>query len=271
MMETSLSYRDSLFLAETLMPGAHDLERAAAQIRGDEEIAAAMLDDERLFQRLMGDDDVLIRVSPRLFFSVLLRRARRDIELETFSIERRSMQRVVLFDNHKVAELLAQDALREYLGTLLASFTRIESAVIPVRVRKGVWRRYRISEVDVESLIRFCQAVEKPFRFDWYRRIGDSCLFLTSLFPEYIEAQHRYPFSRQPRPRTRGAICGSREDYEAHGRAFFRLAAEHEQARAHGLREVLGSLSEHFILAEKPLAFLSERYLQFTKHQLFVL
>ena len=36
-----------------------------------------------------------------------------------------------------------------------------------------------------------------------------------------------------------------------------------------GVYEVLESLFEHFILAEKPLAFLSERYLQFTKHQLF--
>jgi hypothetical protein len=61
----------------------------------------------------------------------------------------------------------------------------------------------------------------------------------------------------------------SREDYEAHGRAFYRLAAEHEMARVEGLDGTLMSLSEHFILAEKPLRFLARRYLEFARHKLF--
>ena len=39
--------------------------------------------------------------------------------------------------------------------------------------------------------------------------------------------------------------------HEAYGRVFYRLAAEHELARREGLDEVLLTLSEHFILAEK--------------------
>jgi hypothetical protein len=69
----------------------------------------------------------------------------------------------------------------------------------------------------------------------------------------------------------KGRLCRSREDYEAHGRAFYRLAAEHETARAEGLDDVLATLSENFILAEKPLAFLANRTLQFAKRRLFEL
>ena len=67
----------------------------------------------------------------------------------------------------------------------------------------------------------------------------------------------------------RSRIVKSREDYEAHGRAFYRLAAEHERARIEGLQEVLATLSENFILASKPLAFLANRYLGFSRHRLF--
>ena len=266
---SELSYRDSLFLVDTLMPGVRGRERTAAQVRSDEQIISAMLDDEQLFARLMADDAILVSVSPHLFFRVLLRRARRDMERETFSIERRSLQKVVIFDNDKVVELLGQEGILEYLAGLLASFTRVESTTIPVRVRKGVWHRYRVSDVDVDSLIRFSHVLDESSRFEWFQRIGDTCLFLAGLFPEYIEAQHRYPFSRQRRPRTRGSICGSLEDYEAHGRAFYKLAGEHAKAGAQGLESLLETMSESFILAEKPLAFLADRYLQLKKRQLF--
>ena len=59
------------------------------------------------------------------------------------------------------------------------------------------------------------------------------------------------------------------EDYESYGRAFYQMAAEHELARREGLEEVLTTLSENFILAEKPLAFVTSRYLGFARQSLF--
>jgi hypothetical protein len=50
-----------------------------------------------------------------------------------------------------------------------------------------------------------------------------------------------------------------------------RLAAEHEQARVERLDNVLTTMSENFVLAEKPLAFLANRYLRFSRHSLFEL
>jgi hypothetical protein len=89
------------------------------------------------------------------------------------------------------------------------------------------------------------------------------------MFPEYIDAQYRYPMSRQVRPRARGRTLNRLEDYEAHGQAFYRLAAEHETARAEGIDRVLATLSAGFILAEKALSFLANRYLQFVRHTVF--
>jgi hypothetical protein len=263
------SYADAMYLVDTLMPSARDPARAAATVRNDPEILEAMLEDDRLIRRLLDGEQVLLNASPRLFFEVLLRRTRRDMEKEAWTLERRSLQQVVIFDGDRVLELLARPELLDYLASTLASFTRVESTTIPVRVRKGVWRRYRVSDVDVDSLIRFCHVVEPHDRFSWYKRIGDTCLFLTGLFPEYIEAQHRYPLTRQPRPRSRSALCRSREDYEAQGRAFYRLAAEHDDAGVVGEQGVLALLSANFILAGKPLAFMADRYLGFTKHHLF--
>jgi hypothetical protein len=266
-----LRRRDLLFLADTLMPESRDRERIADLVQDDEGFVDAMLDDDRLFRRLMAEERILLRVSPWLFFTVLLRRARRDLEPETFTVERRSRQKVLIFDTDRVIQLLKQEPLRDYLAVMLASFTRVESVTVPVRVRKGAWRRYRASDLDVEGLMRYCQALNEEFRFEPYKRIADVCLFLAGMFPEYVEAQYRYPLSRQLRPRTKGRICRSLEDYEAHGQAFYRLAAEHERARVEGLDEVLTTLSENFVLAEKPLAFLADRYLRFSRRSLFEL
>jgi len=268
-MKWQLSLQDLYFLVDTLMPEAHDRERVASVILRDEQIVEAMLDDERVFRRMISDEEVLVRVSPWLFFIVLLRRARHELEKEPFTVERRDQQKVFLFDTDQVIELLQQESLQDYLAAVLASFTRVRSFTIPVRARRGIWHKYRVSDLDVGSLVRFSETVDEAFRFDAHRRIGDVCLFLTGIFPDYIEAQHRYPLSRQVRLRARSEPLNSREDYEDCGRTFYRLAAEHERAQAEGLAQVLQNLSQNFVLAEKPLAFMAERYLKLTRDRLF--
>ena len=86
-----------------------------------------------------------------------------------------------------------------------------------------------------------------------------------------MKRRRRYgPLRRnQPRLRLRSSVLHNREDYEAYGRAFYHLAASHKAARDQNLDQVLTILSEQFILAEKPLAFLAERYLSLRKKQLF--
>jgi hypothetical protein len=268
-MRKRLRRHDLAFIVETLTPGTDEWEEMASRFGSDEAFAESVLADDRLFRRLMTSEETLLQVSPWLLFSVLLRRARRDLQLETFTVERRDRLKVPLFDTDRVIELLEHAPFLCYVADMLASFTRIESVTVPVRVRKGIWRKYRTSDLDVEGLIRYAEGLEETFRFGTYKRIGDVCLFMSGMFPEYIEAQYRYPLSQQIRPRMRGRLLTRLEDYEAHGRAFYRLAAEHEQARMEELQGVLTMLSDNFILAEKPLTFLANRYLGFARHKLF--
>ncbi len=263
------SERDLRFVVETLIPERRDVEQTVDLIREDKELLGAMLQDDRLFQRLISDDEILLYVSPRFFFRVLLLRAQRDLQTELYTVERRHLQKIVLFDAEHVADLLSDAAMCDYLAALLASYTRVRSATIPVRIRPGMWRRLRVNDLDVDSLIRYAHTLGPDQTFAAYQRIGDACLFLAGLFPEHIEARQRYPQSGQPRPRLRGSLLSSLEDYERYGRSFYHLAAGHDQIPSQQLQRVLTTLAERFILAEKPLAFLAERYLSMRKHHLF--
>ncbi len=264
-MAWQLREADLRFLLDIVAP-----QLSAADVgEVDDAWLDAVLEEDEVFESLVSPEQALMRVSPWLYFNVLLRRARRDLVQETFTMERRAQQKIVIFDTEQVVELLGESAVRDYLAALLASFTRVASMTVRVNVGKGVWRRYRTSDLDVEGLMRYAEAVEDPFRFEPYKRIGDVCLFLTAMFPEFIDAQHRYPASRQLRPGARGRVLQSREDYERYGQAFYQLAAEHDRAEVGGLDAVLEALSEHFLLAQKPLAFLANRYLWASRHQLF--
>lgn len=251
---------DILFLAQAAMPGRDDNERAVALIRHDPDFVDALLNDERVLQRLVGDDRVPVGISPRLFFTALLVRARKDLESGSGSAELHQGQEVAIADAAEAALLLSDRAVRNYLANMLASFTRARGVSRRMQVRKGVWRRQRFSDLDIDNLIRYGNAVGKERRFDIYKRIADVCLFLAGIFPEHVEAQARYPFSRFGR---------GLEDYEREGRAFYELAAGRQGAQDPQLSEALATLAEHFSLAEQPLAFVSSRYLQSKKHTLF--
>lgn len=265
------SHRDLRFVVETLIPERADAEHVVDLLRDDVNLLDAMLQDDRLFEQLMDDEQGLVSVSPLFFFRVLLLRARRDLQKEIYTIEHRQQQKVVLFDANRVVDLLDMPEVSDYLATMLASYTRTNSTTIPIRVRQGVWQRVRVSDLDVDSLIRYAQLLDEEQRFWAYRRIGDASLFLTSIFPEHISAQQLYPQSRQPRLRFKGSLFHTLEDFEGYGRSFYRLAAQHPQAKREGLDGVLNTLSEHFILAEKPLTFIAARYLALRKHNYFKL
>lgn len=265
------THADLRFLVDTLVPEGSDPEHLVDLLRGDDRLLDAMLQDDRLFRQLMADDEVFVSVSPFFFFEVLLLRARRDLKREIYTIERRNLQKIVLFDANRVVDLLSDPHVLEYLATTLASFTRIHSMTISIRVRQGIWYRMRVNDLDVDSLIRYTQTVEEQQRFRIYRRIGDACLFLAGIFPEHIDVRQSYPQSSGPRLRMQSSLLQNLEDYEAHGRAFYRLAARHSQAQIEGLDRVLETMSEQWILATKPLGFIAQRYLAIRKRHIFPL
>lgn len=267
-VERLLADEDIRFLLQTVLPERDIDDQTVALVRGDPNFLEALLGHERVFARLLVDETALLGVSPVLFFASLLAQARRELESHVYTLEKRERQRVAIFDARPAARLLADVALRNYLAMMLASFTRVQSLTQRVRVRHGVWRRRRFSDLDVDSLIRYANTLEPGARFAAYRRIGDVCLFLAGLFPEFLQVPHLRSLGGAMRP-AMTRTWRSVEDVEREGRAFYALAAEHPDARAANLQGPLDALARHFDLAEKPLAFLADHYLQLRKHTLF--
>jgi hypothetical protein len=261
----SFPERDILFMVETLLPQRNDKRHMVEMIKDDESFVEAMLGDQKLFDRVMGEESILLQITPKLFFSVVLHRARKDLRQASYTIELRARQKIPVFDTDRVVELLSDRTVCDYLADMLASFTRVQGFTWPVRVRKGIWYKHRFSDLDVDSLIRLCQSLEEPHRFSFYKRIADVCLFITGMFPEHVQGQEYWPPGQSRRRKRKRDL----EDYEEEGRQFYRLAAEHEGAAIMQLSQVLETLAGSFTLAEKPLTFLSEHYLLARKHTLF--
>ncbi len=250
-------------MVATVFPEFGDHRELVENAKGDERFVEGMLGDERVFERVTGGDQVLLQITPKLFFSVLLRQARKDLPKASYTMEMRARQKIPIFDTGQVVELLGKQGVCAYLADMLTSFTRVESFAWRVRVREGIWRKHRVSDLDIDGLIRLCDHVDEFYRFPLYRRIGDVSLFLTGMFPEYVQ-KGELPTAVRGRRREL-------EDYEKDGARFYELAAEHEVATIMELTEVLHTLATQFALAEKPLKFLSEHYLLTRKRTLFSL
>jgi len=260
---------DLIFLITTLMSETTDRQRMIHMLRDDKEILEGMLSDERVVHRLLDDPSfTLLRVSPALFFSVLLARVRLDLERQPWTLERTSRLSTILFDSPQVLELLSNRDLRDYLAALLVSFVRVNSFSTTVRVRAGVWRRVRFSDFDIDSLLRYGNALDESQRFPAYKRIADICLFTLGIFsPPQSAPEAPLAFLNA---RLRMALRRSREDYIEQGGTFYRLASRHRDAAAQKLGDVLALLSENIALAAKPLTVMSAKYLKPFKDQVFL-
>jgi hypothetical protein len=177
--------------------------------------------------------------------------------------------RIPVFDTEDIIALLTQESLLVYLADMLSSFTKIKSYTISFRERKGIWRKIRFNDMDIYSLMSFCEVVKDEYRLFLYKRIADICLFILGLFPEYVERDYRYPTSGEVRPKISGKVRISPEAYEKEGRKFYKLAAEHQIAKEQDLSEVFRALHESFQKVKKPLNFISEHYLHHQRHKLF--
>ena len=274
MKKTSWMLNDSdlLFLVRVLMPGYEQRQRMVRILREDEDILEGMLADEKLFRILTDDPESLLRVSPHLFFTVLLNHVKIELKDRSYTVENDFGSHALVFDSAVVVEFLEDRRIRNYLADMLVSFVRINSYTIPIRVRKGIWRKYRFSDFDIETLIRYSEVLSEEQRFPSYKRIADICLFTRGIFPDQIQVK-RIPASISEKGKS---------ELENYGRYFYRTAAEYaeltgfealtqmEQQRLQDIIQVLLSLSEHFAVAVKPLSFLASHYLEPFKAELFM-
>ncbi len=265
----SLSQADVDFLMAAVAPEVKDKARLGRLIQEDEDFRAAFIGDEKTYQRVMADEEVWLKISPRLYFEILLRKARRELERIGHTIERAGAQKVAIFDVNEVADLLSHPALLIYLADMLSSFTKIESYTLSLRLKKGLWRKIRFNDMDLDALKSLCQWADEEHRLGFFKRIADLCLFILGVFPEYVHLEHRYPHTQELRPKMIGRTRHSVEEYEKEGRRFYELAASHPAAKAFDLSEVFDLLGERFHTAQKPLNFIAEHYLLHQRRRMF--
>ncbi len=258
------------FLVETAVPEIRDKSRMKAILRQDEDFRRSFIVEEKVFHRVMNDEEVFLKISPGLFFEILLRRAGEDLKGRGYTFEKDRTRKIPVFDAQEVGDCLDREPLLRYLADMLSSFTKIESYTIPILIRQGIWGKFRFNDLDIASLRRCCEVVEDPHRFAFYKRIGDICLFMLGIFPDYPQQNYRYPFSAQLRPPIPGKTRISPEEYEEEGRKFYGLAAAHPLAAKLEMAETFWSLHEDFLKVKKPLNFVAENYLLYQKQKLFL-
>ena len=264
-----LTERDLDFLAETVSPEVRDRGRLRQIIREDKDIRKSYVADEKVFRRLMNEEETFLRISPVLFFEVLLRKAAQDLEKAGYTVEKSRTLKIPVFDTQEVVELLNREDLLFYLADMLSSFTRVENYAISVMIREGIWERIRFNDLDILSLMKFSQFVDEEYRLGFYKRIADICLFIMGIFPDYAERDYRYPFSGRVRPHIRGKLRISPGDYAEEGQKFYKLAAEHPSARELHLEEIFRALHRDFLKAKKPLNFIADHYLRYRRDTFF--
>jgi hypothetical protein len=252
-----LSDHDLRFIAETIWGDKSEGRAAAARLRARGDLLDVALDDDRVARRLLGDEHLLLKVSPRLVFTVLLRRVRRDLQEQSYTLERTPAETVAVFDAPRVRRFIAEPAIGAYLVDLLLSFVRAETITLWTR-RGERYRRRRFSTISLEDMIEFAGLVGEDEAPAVFRRIADIALFTSGIFPDCLRAG-RGDLRHVARPR---AIPRTVETYEEHGRRFYRLAAKPERGTE---GRVLALLAEEFPAARKSLAMLSDRYLRWTR------
>ena len=261
--DLELTEADLSFVVDEVEAGGLDPERLKQLVRSDPSFRDAVLSDGRVFAKTAAADEELLRVSPALYFQVLLRRAQKDLGQASHTLERSGGETVVVFDTDNVSEFLAKPTVTDYMAAMLASFTRVESYVMPVRVRRGTWRRVRFNDMDVDSLARLAASVDEPQRFRYFKRIADVCLLILGIFPSSAASAGQHGLRTGRRGRR------TAEEYADIGRRHYGTAMEHPAAQAAGLAEPMELLRDNFAVARKSLNFVTEQYLRYSRTQVF--
>lgn len=255
-----LTEDDLYFIVTTVVDKRQDYDYICNLLKDKPDFIDIMLENEKLFHRVQGDENILLKISPFLLFSILLRQAKREMEKQSYTMEYvSSHERIPVFDAREATDLLNNRDVREYLARMLASFTRVESATLVFKSKGGITYQRNFCDLDFDDVMELAGLVELPFRFPFYKRLADLSLFVSGIFPEYVcrsqEEKNKIPAHLQ------GRRARTLHDYEEEGRRYYDLAATYEEAREQGIADVLSLLAEKFTLARKPLNYLVENYI----------
>ena len=240
---------DVAFVLQAVVPAHTVRGRLGDAFRDDREIREGMLVSDRLAEAVLHAEEPLLRVSPLLFFSVLVARVRHDLSSHRFTIEAAGRHAAVVFDAKEALALMTKPQVFDYLILLLVSFVHVRVVTLAVADDRGRRRLLRFDTLDLDSLIHAAALVDEPERFASYQRVADLCLFTVGIFPERVRATGG---------RSAAAV---RAEWVDNGARFYRLASRHQTAQELQVDGVLAELAANFSLAAKPLNVLSDHYL----------
>jgi hypothetical protein len=214
-----LEDRDLRFLVENFPKPAQGYEEMAAIFKSLPNTLESMLDAEHVHRKIFEGRGVLLEISPFLLFSVLLRRC--------IGGPRTATDRAVI----------------NYLANLLSLFVRTGRVYRP---ESGDSRGYEY----FADLMAAAQQADERRSFLLHAHIGNYALYLTGLFPGWLEDRHRC----KRRPLGPGY-------YADMGRMGFRDAASSRLAKAFELDDIFLRLALTFDRYRERLNVLAREYL----------
>lgn len=264
-MKVAMSYLQDLteadlyFIVKTVVDKRQDYDHIVNLLKDKPDLVEIMLEDEKLFWRVQEEEDIFLKISPFLLFTILLMQTKRDLERTSYTMEIISRKECIpVFDTRDTAALLQNKDVRAYLARILASFTKVDSTTVVYRARGLTYQR-QFSELNFDDVLELAGLVDLPYRYDFYKRLADISLFLTGIFPEYLIGST--DDDAQIVSRFIGQRKRSIHDYEEEGRRYYDLAATYDEAKEQGLDKVLSLLAKKFTTARKPLNYLAENFI----------
>ena len=263
---SKFSLRDFQFLAD-LVGEDKDKTYFIDLVTRDPDSLDLVLEEEEIFKKVVQSEDVFVRISPYLYFELLLRQAIRDIKRDAYTLEQVGYKtRVPVFDSQKVLEVLSQDEIRDYLVELLVSFIRVNQFTIYLNRGRGIYFKKVLSDMDFDLLVEMSEIVDEPYRFVFLKRAGDLALFLSGIFPEQLFGERSHSLAKNRRLLS---WTNKGEDLEKKGSELYHKASESEIAKERELSPVLTMMADNFTFTKKPLNVMADRYLYLRKHDIF--
>src|SRR5215475_15571914 len=103
-----LTESDLRFLVETVATSRRDYDHIVDLVRDKEDLLEVMLEDPKLTERILREEEALVRISPHLLFTLLLRRLRKELDKEAYILDVDTKgKRIPIFEGPAVTEMLS--------------------------------------------------------------------------------------------------------------------------------------------------------------------
>lgn len=201
---SALAPRDLEFLLKHFPAPSKDYRSMASVIGRLPTTIESLLESDYVVERVLDKRIDLLAVSPFLFFNVLLRKVLQG--------RRTPLERQVI----------------NYIANFLALFVKVDRLF---RIRPNDPQTYEY----IFDMVKRASEVDATERFATHAHIGNFSLFLTGMFPEWIE--HRFHFKRRP---------VDRKYYEDQGGTYYHQAGLHPLAGEFELEDVFLRLAINF-------------------------